>query len=52
MFIIALEVLVTLLAIIGLYGCVQHLSLKLFGPKNWSIAIEILTQRDFVVTLQ
>ena len=43
---IALEIIVAVFAVIGLYGTIRRIAQSLFGSKNILIAIEFLTQRD------
>ena len=42
----AMEILVAILAILGLYTVICQGFGKLFGPRNLCVTIEILTQRD------
>ena len=42
----AMEILVAILAILGLYTVICQCCGRLFGPGNLCVTIEILTQRD------
>lgn len=42
----ALKIVIAIFAVIGLYEVLYRITLKLFGHKNYILAIEILTQRD------
>ena len=43
---VAIEILVAMLAVLGLYVAIRWCVGRLFGPKNLIISIEILTQRE------
>ena len=43
---LAMEILVAILAVLGLYVLIRWCCGKLFGPKNLVITVEILTQRE------
>ncbi len=42
----AMEILVAMFAVLGLYVAVRWCCGKLFGPNNLTVVIEILTQRE------
>ena len=46
--ILAMEILVAVFAVLGLYGFLRWLAQRLFGSRQISVTIEILTQRDAV----
>ena len=43
---IALEIIIAILAILGLYDAIRWCCGNLFGSKNYVLLIEILTQRE------
>ena len=43
---IAIELVIAIFALLGLYGSIAWLARRWFGARNTMLAIEILTQRD------